>query len=281
VHLERTFDEYKDSLFGKLESGFETCGGCHMPGRRGRAAALPNAPERTVHEHSWPGVDVALSPFPNEEAQRRAVECELALNTRIRSIDHDGLGTFVVQTETSAGHRQPSGAAQDRRMWLEVVAYDTNEAVVFESGRIEDGELEEKPPSDPDYDPQLTLYRDWIYDADGQPTHQFWEAASSSEHPDGYETLTLPFAIDPTVPHSLSARYMISRHREISRMTVSLRIRPIGMDVLRDLVESRDLDESVIERMPTFTMHGASVEWRPGESTPRSLLPDDLICPLD
>jgi hypothetical protein len=58
-------------------------------------------------------------------------------------------------------------------------------------------------------------------------------------------------------------------------------MRPIGMDVLRDLVDSGDLDEEVIAAVPTFTMHGAAVEWRPEESTPRSLLPDDLGCPLD
>jgi Cytochrome c554 and c-prime len=279
VHLERTFEEYKSSLFGQLEEGFETCAGCHMPGRRGRAAELPAAPERTVHEHLWPGVDLALSPFPGRETQRQAIECELAFNTRIRSLEHDGLGTFTVLSETSAGHRQPSGAAQDRRMWIEVVAYDPEENVVFESGVIGDREPEDKMPADPDYDPQLALYRDWIYDADGEPTHRFWEAAPSSAHPDGRESLTLPFTIDPAVPHTLSARYTIARHREIARMTVRLRMRPIGIDVLRDLVRSGDLDEGVIDRVPTFTLHGAAVEWRPDEPMPRSLLPDDLTCP--
>jgi hypothetical protein len=278
VHLERTFEEYKASLFGRLEEGFESCAGCHMPGRKGRAAELPQAPERTVHAHLWPGVDVALSPFAGQDVLRRAVECDLALNTRIRSIDHDGLGTFTVQTETSAGHRQPSGAAQDRRMWIEVLAYDAAENVVFESGRIADGEVEEKSPTDPAYDPQLALYRDWIYDADGNLTHDFWKAAPSNEHPDGYEALTLPLTIEPAVPHTLSAQYSIASHREIARMTVRLRLRPIGIDVLRDLVESGDLDERVIASMPTFTLHGASVEWRPNEPVPRSLLPADLAC---
>jgi len=279
VHLERTFEEYKRSLFGQLEEGFETCAGCHMPGREGRAAELPGAPERTIHEHLWPGVDVALSPFPGRETQREAIDCELASNTRIRSVQHDGLGTFTVQSETSAGHRQPSGAAQDRRMWIEVVAYDADDDVVFESGVIADGELEERAPSDPDYDPQLALYRDWIYDADGALTHSFWKAAPSSAHPDGYESLTLPATIDPSAPHTLSARYAIARHREIARMTVRLRMRPIGLDVLEDLVRSGDLDASVIDLVPTFTLHGAAVEWRPDEPTPRSLLPDDLSCP--
>ena len=90
--------------------------------------------------------------------------------------------------------------------------------------------------------------------------------------------MTLPAALAPAVPHTLGARYSIARHREIARMTVRLRMRPIGVDVLRDLVESGDLDERVIAKMPTFTLHGASREWRPNEPVPRSLLPADLSC---
>jgi len=237
-----------------------------MPGRTGRAAELPDAPVRTLHEHLWPAVDVALTPFPGRELQRTAVECELALNTRIRSIHADGVGTFTIQVETSAGHNQPSGAAQDRRMWLEVVAYDVNEKVVFESGQIADGE-----PVDAADDPQLALYRDWIYDASGQPTHDFWKAAPSAQHPNGYEALTLPFATDAAIPHAVSARYTIARHQEIARMTVRLRLQPIGVDVLQDLIATGDLDPNVLASMPTFTLHGASLEWRPNEPKPRSL----------
>jgi hypothetical protein len=279
VHLERTFEEYKQSLFGQLQEGFETCAGCHMPGRIGKAAELPQAPVRTTHEHLWPGVDLALSPFPGQDVQRRAVECDLALNTRIRTLTHDGLGTFTIQTETSAGHRQPSGAAQDRRMWLEVVAYDASDSVIFQSGKVGDGEPVEKEPTAPGYDPQLALYRDWIYNAAGEPTHNFWEAAPSAAHPDGYEALSLPFTVDPGIPHTLNARYTIARYREIARMTVRVLIRPIGLDVLQDLVDTADLDPSVRDAMPTIPLHGAAVEWRPDERTPRSLLPKELSCP--
>lgn len=279
VHVERTFAEYKQSLFGQLDEGFETCGGCHMPGRARPAAAVTDAPMRTTHEHLWPGVDLALSPFPDMQLQRDAALCMLALNTRIRSIDYDGLGTFVVQTETSAGHRQPSGAAQDRRMWIELIAYDSADEVVFESGQVKDDEPVEKTETDPRYDPQLTLYRDWVYDATGAQTHRFWEAAPSAQHPDGYDSLTLPFTTDPTLPHTLTARYTVPRHREVARMTVRVRIRPIGFDILRDLVESGDLDAAVLTKMPTLDLHGASVEWRPDEPDLRSLLPDDLACP--
>jgi hypothetical protein len=279
VHLERTFEEYGSSLFGQLAEGFETCAGCHMPGRTGRAAELPGAPQRTIHEHSWPAVDVALTDFPDREGQRKAIECELSLNTRIRTVEHDGFGGFTVWSETSAGHKQPSGAAQDRRMWIEVIAYDGGDQVVFESGHIADAEREDKAETDPRYDPQLALYRDWIYDADGQQTHRFWEVAGSREHPNGYESLALPYAIDPTLPHTLSAHYMIARYREIARMTIRLRMRPMGVDVLEDLVDSGDLDPGLIAEMPTYVLQGAAVEWRPDAATPRSLLADDLDCP--
>jgi hypothetical protein len=61
-------------------------------------------------------------------------------------------------------------------------------------------------------------------------------------------------------------------------MTIRLRMRAVGMDVLQDLVDSGDLDASVVGRMSTWTMHGAAVEWRPDQAMPSSLLPADLRC---
>jgi hypothetical protein len=278
VHLERTFLEYQGSLYAETGAAFETCSGCHMPGRPGKAANLPDAPERTIHEHLWPGVDVALTTFPDREAQRLAIECALASSARVFDLRHDGFGGFTVQIETSAGHNQPSGAAQDRRMWLEVIAYDAQDRRVFESGDIADGELEEKPVSAPDFDASLALYRDWLFDSAGKPTHDFWAAAPSPVAPTGYASLTLPAAISAVTAHTLSAEYVIPRFREIARMTVRLRLRPIGMDVLNRLVETGDLDASHLAQMPTFTLHGAAVEWRPDGSM-RSLYPDELSCP--
>jgi hypothetical protein len=47
-----------------------------------------------------------------------------------------------------------------------------------------------------------------------------------------------------------------------SRVTARLKIRPIGLDVLNDLVESGDLDPAIVEAMPTLTF-GAQIEWTP------------------
>jgi hypothetical protein len=281
VKLERTFIEYQESLFAKPGRGFDTCSGCHMPGRPGRVAenADTKTDERVVHEHLWPAVDVALGEFPDREAQRLAVECNLSLNARIVSIRIGGLGEVIVEIETSAGHHQPSGTAQDRRLWVELIAYDERDQVLFESGTIADGELEEKSASDADYDPNLVLYRDWIYDAQGKPVHMFWDAAPSAAYPEGYTSLTLPVGAELNQPHALEARYRIFDFSRVARVAVRLRMRAVGMDVLNDLVASGDLDPDVVEEMPTFTLHGTAVEWHPRDNELTPLWPENLSCP--
>jgi hypothetical protein len=277
VHLERTFLEYRESMFATQGISFDTCSGCHMPGPEEPVAI--GGPVRNRHEHLWPGVDTALTEFPDREAQRRAVECELSLNVRFSEIRQDGLGGLYVKVESSAGHAQPSGTSLDRRMWLEVIAYAANDEVLFESGTIADGELEQKPEGSPGFDPNLTLYRDWAYDALGKEVHMFWEAAPSVDYPDGYASLTLPAPAALLDPHALEARYQIPDYRRVERITLRLRMRAVGLDVLEDLVRSGDLEESVIAALPTFTLHGASVEYRPADGNETSLLPDELDCP--
>jgi hypothetical protein len=280
VQLERTFAEYKTSLFGTSASGFETCLGCHMDARQSPGTDDPHREVTpTFHEHLWPGVDVALTDFPDREAQRAAIECLLSLNTRISAITHDGFGGFTVSVETDAGHSQPSGAAQDRRMWVELIAYDEDDKVIFESGNIADGELEEKPEDDPNRDRSLMLFRDRLFDAHGEPAHMFWEAARSEQHPDGYRSFLLPAMTEAMTAHAIEARYRIVGADRIARVTARLRIRPMGMDVLQDLVDSDDLDPALLAEVPTFTLHGASVEWRPDQPELRSLWPEDFKCP--
>src|SRR5689334_20194595 len=71
VHLERTFGEYKDSLFA-MSGGFQSCHDCHMDESKGLAAATA-VESRDVHQHLWPSVDVAFTPFPHQDIMRVAV----------------------------------------------------------------------------------------------------------------------------------------------------------------------------------------------------------------
>ncbi len=285
VHLERTFREYSESLFSKPGPSFDTCVGCHMDGREGIVADDPSVrvPQRTVHEHLWPGVDVALTEFPDREAQRIAVECALANGSRIFNLDANPIGEFRVTLETNAGHSQPSGSALDRRMWLEFIAYDDDDKVIYASGDTADGELEEKPVGTPGHDPDLWMMRDRIYDESGKEVHMFWEAAPSEKYPEGFTTYGLPARKDLTPAHTLERTYQIPSLQLPARVTVRVRMRPMGMDVLQDLVDSNDLDPNLLKEVPTFTLHGTAVEWRRENGLSQTIVPQPvpIDCPKD
>ena len=285
VHLERTLEEYRYGLFSKSATGappaFDSCVGCHMTPRQGHAAVAPEGVgPRVVHEHLWPGIDVALSAFPHRDALRSAVEdCQLRLaGVSFFTLEVTPPDLFSFQIETLAGHNEPSGAAQDRRMWLEFMAYDKNGRLLepVSSGNILDGEIEDKPEDDPKHDPRLLMLRDRIYDAQGKPVHMFWQAAMSMAHPYGYESHVIPAAktsyIDGT--HVLLKQYRASGPDGLpARVTARLRMRPIGLDVLQDLVDSGDLDPAILAQMPTFTF-GAQIEWTPESGVMKTLSAD-------
>lgn len=268
VFLERTFDEYQSSLFSKNGSlSFDTCQGCHMEGEFGVVANVAGVPARRFHEHVWPGVDIALTDFPHRDAMRAAVEeCALRNSIQFFSFAFEGnrLGQYVATLETSAGHNQPSGAAQDRRMWLEVIAYDNADKVVYESGKIADGEIEEPEASAA----PVWMLHEKIYDSQGAPVHMFWDAAKSQAYPKGYIDRALPGAKTAVAGgHSLSFTYQLPIV-PLKRVEFRLRIRPVGLDVLQDLVQTGHLNAALLPSMPTFTVYSAVAEWKPGSSNP-------------
>jgi hypothetical protein len=248
-HIERTFAEWKASQFGNGESALVSCGNCHMPGTKGPIADFDGVKLRQVHEHEWPGVDVALTPFPKMAEQRAAVEKALSQTVIAQlcvSPPLASLGVDVVLENAFAGHAFPSGATPDRRAWVELVAYK-GDAVVFESGIAKPGEAIADLP-----DPNLLLFRDRIFDANGKETHGFWHAAS-------YESkLLMP---RPAPDHRFTHRYAVPLAKGLAdRVTMRLRIQPIGLDVLAPLVKSGDLEQSIVDAMPTFEV--AAAEWR-------------------
>lgn len=270
VHLERTFKEYRDGLFSKSATGkppsFGTCIGCHMPGTRAAVADVPGAPERVRHEHLWPGIDLPLVDAPNSAALRSAVEdCQLGSQSfSYFSLEVTPPDLFSFQLETNAGHNQPSGASQDRRMWLEFLAYDKDGKLLdASSGNIADDEPEDTHERE---DPQLLMFRDHIFDAQGKEVHMFWEAAPSAQHPEGFEASALPVASTTYIEgkHAVFKQYRASGPdgKPPARVTARLRMRAIGFDVLNDLVASGDLDPAIAKRMPTLNF-GATIAWTP------------------
>jgi hypothetical protein len=263
VHLERTFIEYKRSLFAGGD-GPLTCVSCHMAGRANLPAAddpTVGVPTRTVHEHIWAGVDVPLTPWPNSEALQKAVLCELSNGALVSSMQAFENGRFDVVLETNAGHNQPSGASQDRRLWIEVIAYDEQGKVVFQSGKVDDDEIIDKAPDDPGFDPALRVLRSHIYDGGGEEVHMFWEAEKSEAYPSGFRSDTLPPGTLENPEHHVTVRFQLPDPLP-ARVEIRGRIRPMGLDVLDTLIESGHLDPKFRSRMPTFPLNGMVVEWR-------------------
>jgi len=251
VHLERTLAEYLPSFVAQQNASFQSCQSCHMrseteqvavsTGREGEVTG-----SRDAHEHLWAAVDVPLTDFPHAAAMRSAVEeCELKNSIAYLTLARDGANPigFKMNVETQAGHNQPSGATQDRRLWVEVVGYDANNNQVFSSGVVADGALEGLPGKHP------CMFRDVARDASGAEVHMFWEVA---REPTGPDSNLLPVGTKPGVPHGLQCGFQTTQ--PVVRFVATMRMRPIGVDVLQSLVTSGHLDPTIPAKMPTLTV---------------------------
>jgi hypothetical protein len=267
AHIERTYLEWQESLYSSPDVGFKlTCGACHMRGRDDVAADVDGVPLRRVHDHSMPGVDLALIKWPEAEAQRAAVQDSLDSTVRasLCASQVAGLGLATITLENvAAGHTFPSGASAERRVWVEVVAYDDAGNIGFQSGVLADD-----MPLDQLEDANLWTLHDTLLDDIGQPVHMFWEAYDYTSF--GLAAPARGSAVGDTAGHQ-SRNYVIADF-EAARITMALKIRAIGHDVLDDLVESGDLDATL--RSETMTLAGTVLEWTPETGVPSG----DLTC---
>ncbi|HVJ92955.1 MAG TPA: multiheme c-type cytochrome [Labilithrix sp.] len=266
AHIERTFAEWKDSLFA-TETG-QTCGSCHMKPSAGQQPIASGAGSvtRTMHSHTFAGIDRALSPWPLRDEQKREIQdfldaslqASLCVNRRGPSAQ-----LRVILDNVFAGHAFPSGATADRRVWVELVAKKDGQ-IVYQSGVVEDGKAVTEGPSDPD----LWLLRDVVFDSAGRETHQFGLAAC-------YESRLLPF---PVTANALDPRfYQRNIFREFpadgslvpypDTVTMRVRVVPVGFDVLDDLIATGDLEPAVREQMEVMQV-GPEVMWTQQAATP-------------
>lgn len=262
--LEQTYSEWQQSFFSQVNAGFQSCQTCHMDeAREDRPAALssgyPGVPTsaRHPHEHLFPGVDVALTPFPNSGAMQSAVEeCQLRGNVNYLDIElEQPTARFNVSFETMAGHGQPSGATQDRRMWMEVVGKDAAGNVIYKEGQIEDGMVEETPDK-----PHRCIMRTYTLDDQGKETHNFWEAAKKDE------PRSQPIPVPKTAQagtHTRVCSFPAPGLTPIPHLEITLKMRPMGIDVLNDLVATGHLQQDVVARMPTHTVWTRTAEFDP------------------
>jgi hypothetical protein len=265
--IERTFYEWAHSAFSG--SGGATCASCHMTPSAVPVpvANVPGAPLRISREHDFPAVDVPFGSSSEAGAESARVEQALgngAIQGALCVTGPPGGSVRVILDAVGVGHKWPSGAAQDRRAWAEVIAYSAG-AVIYQSGVVADGVAVTTVQGDPD----LWLLRDCMSDAQGHPVNQFWQAAAT----EGNELPPLATfsATDPRFYETHIVQRFPRNGAKLAQMpdrvTLRLRLQPIGLDVLQDLVGSQDLDAGILDAMPTYDVplagptRPAQIEW--------------------
>ena len=258
LHVERTLHEWRGSVYANHDLTRQTCGGCHMRGRDGRAATDPGLPIRRLHDHTFPGVDTALTDFPGKAAQAAAIQDELDNSLLARlCVEPDPAGAAVsVRLENiGAGHSFPSGASIDRRVWVEVRAW-VGDTEVLTSGVVADGQ----PVTDL-VDPTLWLMRDRDTGPDGEEVLFNWLATEVDSR-----LLTAATTVDPTDPdflHSQERRWPVYAGIP-DRVTMRVRMRALGLDVFEALVEQGGLDPALAAEQPTWDLRSTELEWTGG-----------------
>jgi len=269
VHLERTFKEWDESLFSIGPRGRLSCNRCHMETEKGvPISSAPGSKSRPYrHMHDFPGVDVALTPFPEMEPQRQAVERMLDTSIRVE-VCVTTRHTFTVALDNiGAGHNLPSGASQDRRLWVELQLFDKPGDVtpLLQVGALPpSGDIDETASEDGSW-----ILRDHAFDSSEKETHMFWNVARVEPG-----TLLAPLTVVATEQ---------GFHREITtrsyswdkdartypdRIVITLKMTPVAKAVLNDLVANGDLTQDVAAAVPTHTLlpnrgggGSTTVEW--------------------
>jgi hypothetical protein len=287
--IERTYFEWAHSAYASPKG--LTCGECHMKQgavKQSIAPGVDGAPSRYAHDHHFAAVDFALGPGAgNAAAQKNLAQTELDSNALSGALCVTGAGGIrVILDPLGLGHSWPSGASQDRRAWAEVIAY-RGSTIVYSSGVVADGAaVTDLVATDPD----LWLMRDQMFDAQCNPVDMFWQAAKTS----GNELPALS-TFDAGDPASFQTHHLKLFPKDGAppqsgvvpdRVTLRVRLQPIGVDVLNSLVTSKDLDPAVAATMSTFDVSitgpgGAhQLEWTPEAASGDAGLPK-YVDPFD
>lgn len=149
--IERTYSEWLNSEFALTGVDLPQFGGvvgscqdCHMADVTGKGANDPAAPVRSdlpLHDFTGGNTFIPLlvaAAYPGEVdvAQLDAAisRAEIMLTKAARVELTPDIGGVSVRVYNDTGHKLPSGYPEGRRLWLNVVARDESDNVVYSSG---------------------------------------------------------------------------------------------------------------------------------------------------
>jgi hypothetical protein len=226
-------------------------------------AQAPNVFARKYHVHSFLAVDTATTPSqPAVPATNTPLQqfLDTTVSTALCVVQQDGNGAIrVIVDNIAAGHSVTSGSAQDRRLWAEVIAYAGGN-VIYQSGVVPAG----SPVTSLTNDPDLWLIRDCMFDGTGASVNMFWNAATVESN-----LLPFPTTSDPTDQAYYRTHVLQYYPRTPTatlpaapdKVTLRLLLQPIGLDVLRDLEKSGDLDARIEAQIQTLVFPEPILTW--------------------
>jgi hypothetical protein len=270
--IERTYQEWAASFYSDpaevnpllIEYYGQSCNSCHMKGSTEPVADYPGVPTRRLRDHRFVGIDLALTDFPDAEQgpalledqrlhAQEFMDPEVCVGLCVNPADGGGTDVKLWLHNEFAGHNFPSGAAQDRRMWVELEGFD-GDTNVLSTGVVAPNESIDAAAI---ADPTLWLFRDIAYGVDDQPVKMFWEIARVEQN-------TLEVAAEAGLVYDKTTWKSRTWHVDgpVDRATVQVNVRPIPFELVDELVED-GLDPAVKARIPTFTLAQTVREWTP------------------
>jgi len=164
--VEVTFTEWQNSPWGAMSI---ECQDCHMTRYAGQAA-IGGPVRNNLHRHDFAGVDVAMTPFPNMNEQRAAVDSllkhsvTLSVEAPATGTVNDSLSVAVRVYNDKTGHNIPSSVFFFRQMWVEVTV-SKGAAFAYKSGHLDaNGDLMDRHSElQPDADTDLMLFGGYLF----------------------------------------------------------------------------------------------------------------------
>lgn len=257
--LESTFSEWYASDFnGDTPATTKRCQDCHMPTYKG--PIVVDGPVKTLHRHTFVGVDQALIPnFPYKKEQAALVKKLLQDCAKLkieRKPNVEGkVALFVSVTSYNNGHNLPSGSTADRQVWVHLEVKDSAGKMLFESGMLDkNGDLMDRIPGHsvtPNGDPFLLMFGQFLFDDKGNHVNFPWEASRTKDN-----------LLEPgqTAWREYLIPYPTLAGKQI-QVSAVLRYRTFPPFLVRKLIEEGYLKPDAMEPLPIIDMTNAKASF--------------------
>jgi hypothetical protein len=199
------YTEWENSVFDDAGSNPQSCQDCHMPATRSKVSARPGwlAARDGFARHNFAGANTVMLTLLRDNAavlgvdttnidENIALSRELlrnAVELEVVSARREGDAVEArLRLTNNAGHKTPT-SYPSRRMWIHFKVTDSDNRLVFESGKpMPDGAVagadndDDQAVFEPHYDlidspDQVQIYESVTQDTDGNVTHTLLRAA--------------------------------------------------------------------------------------------------------